>query len=42
MVRRLERDGFIERAEDKTLNFTESGRSTRSQSSAATAWWSAS
>jgi DtxR family Mn-dependent transcriptional regulator len=26
MVRRLERDGFIERAEDKTLNFTESGR----------------
>jgi DtxR family transcriptional regulator, iron-dependent repressor len=26
MVRRLERDGFIERAEDKTLNFTDSGR----------------
>jgi DtxR family Mn-dependent transcriptional regulator len=26
MVRRLERDGFIERAEDKTLTFTTSGR----------------
>jgi DtxR family transcriptional regulator, Mn-dependent transcriptional regulator len=26
MVRRLERDGFIERDEDKTLAFTESGR----------------
>jgi DtxR family Mn-dependent transcriptional regulator len=26
MVRRLERDGFIERGEDKTLTFTESGR----------------
>src|SRR3954447_24473018 len=26
MLGRLERDGFIERAEDKTLNFTESGR----------------
>ena len=26
MVRRLERDGFIERGEDKALTFTESGR----------------
>ena len=37
MIGRLERDGYVARADDKSLAFTESGRDTPRRSSAATA-----